>query len=143
MKQLILYSDAKAKTERFAICDHAGNPVWYGRFFDNDYDFNGEQSSGELSAAKKAVFLASKVQEEINEPLKLTLYVDAQWLCWANADNGKGGKAKKLRSAAKRLGVEMEVVHISGKSNPADQYTICKGFKKWQDNVLSELISEC
>src|SRR5215472_2077692 len=62
---LTLYSDAKAKNDRFAICDKRGNPVWHGRFFATDHDYNGEQSSSEIAAAKKAVWLASKVKETL------------------------------------------------------------------------------
>ena len=62
---LTLYCDAKAKNDRFAICDKRGNPVWHGRFFATDHNYNGEQSSGEIAAAKKAVWLASKVKETL------------------------------------------------------------------------------
>jgi len=55
---LTLYCDAKANNDRFAICDKRGNPVWHGRFFATDHDYNGEQSAGEIAAAKKAVWLA-------------------------------------------------------------------------------------
>ena len=146
MKKLILFSDAKASKERFAICDKNGNPIWHGRFFENERDFNGEQSSGELAAAKKAVWLASKVKEAIGEEdLFLELRVDAEWLTWANEvgqedDQGQGGKARVLGSQAKKFGIELEVVHIPGQENPADQFTTCTGFKKWSDNNLIDLV---
>jgi len=44
---LTLYCDAKANNDRFAICDKCGNPIWHGRFFATDHDYNGEQSAGE------------------------------------------------------------------------------------------------
>src|SRR5690606_10267266 len=122
---LTLYTDAKARTDRFAVCDAGGEPVWYGKFFDGDRDYNGEQSSGEMAAAKKAVWLASKVAEAVGGVVKLTLKVDAEWLTWANcSDPKRGGKAKDLRHAAERLGVVLEVEHISGTSNPADKWTV-------------------
>ena len=142
-KEVVLYSDAKAKYDRFGITDADGKPVWYGRFFDNDRDYNGEQSSGEMAAAKKAVWLASKIAEKIGEAVRLRLRVDAQWLCYANGYTGaykeSGGKALQLAEAAQRLGVDLIVEWVPGKENPADDYTICKGFQKWQDADLESL----
>jgi len=139
--QIILFSDAKSRTERFGIADAAGNPVWFGRFFDDDRDFNGEQSSGEMAAAKKAVWLASQVAKAIGaRTIRLRLKVDAEWLTWANATDEKvGGKARALRQAAERLNVVLEVEHVAGATNPADKLTVCSGFKKWQDNDLRAL----
>jgi hypothetical protein len=143
---VILYSDAKAKNDRFGITDKDGNPVWYGRFFDNDRDYNGEQSSGEMAAANKAVWLASKVGESAGAGgIKFILMVDVQWLTYANSDlinTDAGGKAKALRYAAERLGVVLDVGHVAGLDNPADKYTVCDGYKKWQDNDLAALAKE-
>jgi len=143
---LTLYSDANASHSRFAICDRDGKPLWYGRFFDNDREFDGEQSSGEMAAAKKAVWLAGKIKEAIGaDSLRLTLMVDAEWLCWANEAlkpdwNGKtGGKAKFLAFAAKKAGVDLDVQHVRGVDNPADPWTTAAGFKKWSDNDLAAL----
>ena len=142
--QITLYTDAKAKFDRFAICDCNGEVVWYGRFFDNDRDYNGEQSSGEMAAAKKAVWLALKVAEALGESaIALNLKVDAEWLTWANGTDPKvGGKAKALREAAQRLNVALTVEHIPGTTNPADAWTIKSGYKKWSDNNLADLAIE-
>lgn len=141
---LILFADAKARTSRFAICNAKGEPVWYGRFFGDDRDFNGEQSSGEMAAAKKAVWFASKIKDTIGaEAIRLTLKIDAEWLTWANevrSGGTSGGKARPLGEMAQRLGVVLTVEHIAGVSNPADQYTVASGFKKWQDNDLTALV---
>jgi hypothetical protein len=141
---LTLYSDAMAKNDRFAICDKRGNPVWHGRFFATDHDYNGEQSSGEIAVAKKAVWLASKVKETLGlSAIKLALKVDAEWLCYANAvRQGKegGGRARALGDLAVRSGVVLTVEHVAGGKNPADKYTISAGFKKWQDTDLTTLI---
>lgn len=141
---LTLYTDAKARTDRFAICDRKGEPVWFGKFFDNDRDYDGEQSSGEMAAAKKAVWLASKVKETIGaSAISLTLKVDAEWLCWANevATGGKaGGKARPLGEMAQRYGIVLTVEHVPGVDNPADRYTVTTGFQKWQDTDLRGLI---
>jgi hypothetical protein len=131
--RLVLYSDAKASKERFGICGPDRAPVWYGRFFPDDPDFDGEQSSGEMAAAKKAVWLASKVAEALGGTVALDLRVDAEWLCWANATDGRGGKAQVLANAARRLGVALTVSHIPGTQNPADKWTIADGYQRWQD----------
>ena len=144
---LTLITDAKARTDRFAVCDRNGNPVWFGKFFEDDRDYNGEQSSGEMAAAKKAVWLASKVKDALGAAaIRLTLKVDAEWLCYANAvagnpmDNKTGGKARPLGELAQRYGIVLNIQHISGVSNPADKYTVCSGFKKWQDADLLALV---
>jgi hypothetical protein len=140
---LTLYSDAKAKNDRFAICDKHGNPVWHGRFFATDHDYNGEQSSGEIAAAKKAVWLASKVKQTLGlSAIKLALKVDTEWLCYAAVRQGKegGGRTRALGEIAVRSGVVLTVEHITGGKNPADRYTISAGLKKWQDTDLTTLI---
>jgi len=138
--EVTLYSDAKARTGRFAICDAAGRAVWYGRFFASDRDFNGEQSTGEMAAAKKAVWLAGKIAEAVGGRVRLTLRVDAQWLLWANVtDPKRGGKAKELRRAAERADVVLAVEYVAGVDNPADAWTVCRSFQRWQDSHLPSL----
>jgi hypothetical protein len=139
--EVTLYSDAKARTGRFAIFDSAGEPVWFGRFFDDDSDFSGEQSTGEMSAAKKAVWLARQVANAIGcQAIRLRLLVDAEWLTWANGtDPDRGGKAKALRVAAERANVVLRIEHVAGTANPADKYTVAGGYKRWQDNDLAAL----
>lgn len=127
--ELTLITDAKASHSRFAICDGSGNVVWFGRFFDNDRDFNGEQSSGELAAAKKAVWLAGKVKEALGAPaMRLTLKVDAQWLTYQDKFKQKGSI---LTAMAKAANIELHVEWIAGTSNPADKWTTASGFKKY------------
>lgn len=138
-KEVVLYSDAKASKDRFGITDKDGNAVWYGRFFEDDRDYNGEQSSGELAAAKKAVWLASKISEKVGGVVKLTLKVDAEWLCWANETDGRGGKAKQLRQLADRYNVVLNVEHVYGCDNPADYYTTCPGYQSYKDVNLATL----
>ena len=112
-------------------------------FFSDDRDYDGSQWSGELTAAKKAVWLASKVKEAIDtDTIKLTLKVDAEWLCHANnvksGDRG-GGRARELGLAARRLGVKLEVEWIPGVQNPADRFTLATGYKGWKENYLKDL----
>jgi len=144
--KIVFYSDAKAKFDRFAITDESGQPVWHGNFFENDREYDGEQSSGEMAAAKKAVWLAGKVKTALAlDSVELELRVDAQWLVWANefSPNTKtGGKARSLALLAIHHGVELTVVHVPGVDNPADTYTLKgKGFlrySEWLDVTIAE-----
>ncbi|WP_067974952.1 hypothetical protein [Mycolicibacter icosiumassiliensis] len=128
---ITLISDAKASARRFGVCDQDGDPVWYGR----DFDEIGEQSAAEMAAAKKAVWLAGKIRQQQGlSVLALTLKVDAQWLTYANGESG-GGKAAELRNAAAKAGIVLTVEWIPGTDNPADQYTVGGGYMKWQEGV--------
>lgn len=136
-----LFVDAKARCQRFAICDAAGKVVWYGIFFEDDQSFSygdrNEQSACECAAARKAIWLASKIKESVGAPaLRLTLKVDAQWLCTG------GGKATVLQSDARRFNIELNLEWISGSENPADSWTTASGFKKWNDRPLAELATQ-
>ncbi|MFL0278099.1 hypothetical protein [Mycobacterium sp. SMC-19] len=130
--ELTLYSDAKVSADRFGIVFGDDDPAWYGKFFGEV----GEQSRGEMEAAKKAVWYASKVAERTGHTLRLNLFVDAQWLWHANGDTG-GGKAAALRDYARRLGVVLHVEWIPGSENPADEYTVCSGYVKWTETIYA------
>ena len=130
---LILYSDAKWSADRYAVCDKEGNPVWFGKFFAQ----MASQAECELDAANKAVWFASKVKEAVGATsLRLTLYVDAQYLIYQDSPKQKG---YELTKAADKFGIALDVQWIPGNENPADQYTVCAGFKKWSDNDLGSL----
>jgi hypothetical protein len=136
--QVTLYVDAKASHDRFAITDEDGNVLWYGKFFDNDSDYNGEQSSGELAAAKKAVWLASKIKEATgSDAIKLNLYVDAQWLTYQDHPGQKGFVLTQL---ARKYNIDLNIEWIPGANNPADSWTTRSGYKKWSDNNLRSLV---
>jgi hypothetical protein len=121
VKEVVLYSDATPK--RFAIATADGQGVWYGDFLQG----HEHAAAAEMDAAKKAVWMA--VQAGAN---RLVLRVDAEWLTWANATDGKGGKAKALRWYAEDLGVDLVVEHVSGRDNPADRFTRQTGWREWQ-----------
>ena len=132
---LTLYCDAKASAGRYGICDKDGNVVWHGRFFEEDDA--GEQSRAELSAAKKAVWFASKVKESLEQnALMLNLFVDAEWLTYQ--DHG-GQKGYVLTQIARKYNIKLNVSWIPGVENPADEWTTASGFKKWSDNDLTKL----
>lgn len=134
-KKLVLYSDAKAKNNRFGVCDRNGHPLWYGQF----YDPVEEQSAAEMEAAKKAVWLSSQIGQRAGQQIELHLVVDAEWLTWADAGDGRGGKAVALAHAAERAGVKLVTHWVSGQKNPADEYTICRGYLKWQEGLPADV----
>lgn len=141
--QITMFTDAKASKQRFAVCGENGQPLWFGRFFDNDVDFNGEQSTGEMAAAKKAVWLASKIREAVGgDAIVLNLFVDAKWLTYANAvfeGSPKGGSARELGLMAMKYNILLRVRHIPGRDNPADKYTVATGYRRWNENDLKLL----
>lgn len=139
---ITLYANARATTSRFAICDKNHDPIWYGTFYGKDREYNGSQASGDLAAAKKAIWLASKVKEKLGLPaIRCTLRVQAEWLTRANTvqygENG-GGQARSLGRLADRSAVFLTVEHMA--DNPAEKYTTVPGFLKWQDTDLSSLL---
>jgi hypothetical protein len=131
--RVTLYSDYKQRGEKFAVCNEDGGVLWYGRLFEGDT----EQSSGELAAALKAVWLAGQIRQAVNaEAIELELRVDAQYLTYQDNPKQKGFR---LTEAARRQNVALSVVWVPGTQNPADKYTVAHGFKKWQDNDLYTL----
>lgn len=44
--------------------------------------------------------------------------------------------------SAKRFGLILNVEWIPGTQNPADEWTVATGFKKWSDNDLASLAKE-
>jgi hypothetical protein len=131
---LTLYSDAKARTRRFAITDVNGNGLWYGREFEEI-----EQSACELSAACKAVYLAGLARKTAGIPafaLELILNVDAQWLTYFRGKN----KAAPLKRDAEKQGIKLHVNWIPGNENPADDLTVSGGYCKSADNLEQVLL---
>ena len=137
---LKLYSDAKASKNRYAIVDQDGEPIWYGLFFANDRDYESTQASGELAAAKKAIWLAGKVVEKLGHTITLDLHVDAEWLTWGTATSGRGGKALVLGQLDKKMNVDLRISWVKGTKNPADQYTTCHGYKPYDIGVAANLV---
>jgi hypothetical protein len=133
-----LFVDAKARCQRFAITDANGSVVWYGIFFEDDRSFSygdrNEQSACECAAARKAIWLASKIKEAVNATaIRLHLNVDAQWLTTL------AGKATILASDARRFNIELDMKWVEGTSNPADSWTTAGGFKRWNDEPIEHL----
>lgn len=119
---LDLYTDYASKYDRFAITDSQGNGLWYGKSFESL-----EQSEGEKDAVCKAIYLAGKTRQQAgiaSNCLLLTVYTDAEWLTYWN--NGNDNKAASLKYEAGKAGIELDIVHIPGSDNPADDLTRTK-----------------
>lgn len=132
---LKLFSDAKARRSQFGICDREGRVVWYGKF-GRTYQSK-EQIHAELEAASYALWLANKVR--ITNGLKaiqLDLVVDAQALVYRAQKHQIGYQLTRL---AKKYAIDLSVLWIPGRQNPADQWTVADGQKSWRDNDLSKL----
>lgn len=128
---LVLYSDANCKNNRFAVCNGNKQPVYFGNFFNG----TANQAMAELEAAKKALWVAVKVKEHYElEAMKLVLYVDAEWLTY---QDNKKQKGFILTEFANKNNIVLEVVHISGKDNPADKYT--QEPKKYNIDIFKKL----
>lgn len=127
--ELTLITDAYFKKNRFAVCDEAGNPLWYGSFFDDEPQ---DQADAELKAALKAVWLAGKIKELKNiSGMTLKIKTDAEYLKY---QDHKGQKGYALTVACQKKGIVLEIEHIKSAENPADYYSRCEGFMKWQEN---------
>lgn len=133
---LTLCINAAFNSGRFAITTFDGQPVWFGRFFENDGHIS-NSATAEKAAAMKAVWLAGKVREAMGaEKLHLRLFTDAQWLTMPL------GQAKELHESAAFRGLDFRPRWMSGQSNPADAFTRCAGYQKADLQAVIELVTE-
>lgn len=144
---LTLFTDAKAYTNRFAICDKDGQPVWCGPFGD-DRNYKGNIATGELACAIRAIWLGKQIKRALEaDALNLTLKVDAQWLTWGNGvempdDDGKGGKARHLGILARDYKLNLRILHIPGVNNPADFWTVDNAIIDWRRADVQSLLDK-
>lgn len=112
----------------FAVTDHAGDDAWYGDFFDRDGV--ADQTSADIAAANKAIYLAGKAREYAGLDvvgLRLTLsnhHVDLDALL---------GSAIKHRVHV--------VIDLTDGHNPALDQCREPGYRSWQEIALSDLFS--
>ncbi|WP_309386074.1 hypothetical protein [Cerasicoccus frondis] len=123
-----------ATPKRYCVCSHDGTPVWFGNFFAEDRVT--DEFRGELEAAKKAIWLASKAKDELCLPsLKVIIKTDSTRV----AQTALGD----LRESARRNHIDaVEAVIIPGAENPADKNTRGKGFLRWSDFNLNQLFTK-
>lgn len=131
---LTLCVDARLEHGRFAITTTSGEPLWFGRFFENDGHIS-NQATAEKAAAMKAVWLAGKVREAIGSTqLHLRLLTDAKWLTM------NMGQATELHSIAKSRGLVFRPLWIAGKTNPADALTTGRGYQSADIALTAEFL---
>jgi hypothetical protein len=119
----------------YAVCDGEGTVLWYGTFHERDRHYRkGNQVSADLSAAGKAIFLASKARtlakvELARLHLSLTNpHVDTGYL---------------IREAtAWRLLLDIEI--NDDPNNPPAAVAWCEhpGFQDWKDADLPALVQD-
>lgn len=114
----------------YAVCDQAGQPLWFGAFFDSDSDFTaGDAESADFAAAKKAIWLAGRAREDSGEAaLNLTLTVSRP-----DMDDDV------LTAAATRAKVALSLEIAD--DNPAIDQCQEPGFKTWREVNLADLVA--
>lgn len=118
---IVLFCDAKSSADRIAVCDEQGEPLFAGTAGLGRPE-NGDNTDHELAAAIKALELANSTKELAGlKCIAVELRFDAEWM------RGMVGKAKPIRDFAREHGLKVTMVHISGESNPADQWTVGGG----------------
>lgn len=115
----------------YAVCDSAGKPVWFGAFHSSDSDFTpGDEESADLAAAKKAIWLAGKAREELDEEaLNLTLTVSRP---------GLGSDVLTAAATRAKLALTLDI----SDDNPAIDQCQEPGFKTWREVNLTTLVDQ-
>ncbi len=113
----------------FAICTEEDDAIWYGNFFDGDkVRVAGDLISAEQSVAEKAVWIAAKALEAAGyEQGRLYLHTTCPALDEA-----------ALRAQGARFGVAVEV-EVNEDLRAVTMAEV-PGYKRWQDNTLSDLV---
>ena len=114
----------------FAIVDADRNAVWYGRFFEDDHFRQaGDVVSGEISAAEKAVWVASRAFAaagvEVGRLILETTCPDVY--------------EEEMRASGARYGIAVDVRLTD--DDRAVEMALVPGYKRWQDSDLAELVS--
>lgn len=116
----------------FAVVNDEDEPIWYGKFFDDDrIRTAGDLISAEQSAANKAVWLASKALEAAGHDCGRVIITTT---CHELDEH-------KLKEDGARFSMAVDVL-VDPDDERAVDVASAPGFKKWQDNDLSELVEE-
>lgn len=129
-REVTLCSAFAKGLNRFAVTGEYGEPLWFGDVRERVAD----EGEGQVNAALKAIWLASKIAEAASlRRLRLNLIVDAEWLTWSTE---RGQRAGRLRETAARYGIDLALQWRVGARNPAYDVATGKGFRAWQNNDL-------
>ncbi len=118
---------ADAAAGQFAVCGAAGQPVWYGRFRD-DEQFD-HQSHAEHAAARKAIWLAGQARMDSERPAA-TLH-----LTMSRPDVNPGD----LESAAASARLLLDV-RIADLDNPASEWCAADGWLHYRSTPMASLL---
>jgi len=119
----------------YAVCDAEGTALWYGSFYQRDRHYRkGNQVSADLSAAAKAIFIASKARQHTNNDLArlcLTLtnpHVDTNYL---------------IREATSwHLLLDIEINDDPANPPAAVEWCQTPGFQDWKEADLAALVED-
>ncbi|UOG23768.1 hypothetical protein MTX80_23505 (plasmid) [Gordonia amicalis] len=128
--QVTLYAAGDSEVNSFAICSEHGEDPWYGEFHENDRVT--DQDSADISAARKAIYLAGQAREQESlELIGLRLVVSNHHV---TADS------VQRDSLRHKVFVSIEVVD-HGEDNPALEVCRLPGFRSWREVSLTDLLA--
>ncbi|MFF2088598.1 hypothetical protein ACFVVM_32845 [Nocardia sp. NPDC058176] len=128
---ITLWSAGDAEVDSYAICAENGDVAWYNTFYDDDKV--DDQTSADIAAAQKAIWLAGKVREEVG--------ADAARLALTVSNHEVQAADPKLATAAVKAHLVVEI-EISDDVNPALEWCQTPGFQRWQEFRLTDAITD-
>lgn len=128
--QVTLYAAGDSEVDSFAVCSEHGEDPWYGEFHDNDKV--SDQDSADISAARKAIYLAGQAREQNNlELIGLHLVV---------SNHRINHLVLQRDSLRHKVFVTIDVVD-TGEENPALEVCRLPGFRSWREVSLTDLLA--
>ena len=124
--RVVLNAAGDAEVNSFAVCK-GEKVLWYGTFHPDDKHYDGEQTTADVEAMKKAVWLATKIKEAAKvETLMLELHV-----C--------NHEVPKPTGACVKAGLGLEF-HLNDQGVPAVDWCRENGFLGWREVALPPLV---
>lgn len=128
--QVTLYAAGDSEVNSFAVCSEDGEDPWYGEFHPNDKVT--DQDGADISAARKAIYLAGQAREQESlELIGLRLVV---------SNHRVTAEAVQRDSLRHKVFVTIEVVD-NGEDNPALEVCRLPGFRSWREVSLTDLVA--
>ena len=126
--RIILTAAGDAEVNSYAVC-YGGKVAWYGEFFPDDKGYSqGDQTSADTEAMKKAVWLAAKAKEELGlDTLMLELHILNHEVPTPTRACAKAG-----------LGLDF---HIDDTAEIALEWARENGFQSWREVALKDLLA--
>ena len=126
-KTVKLFTSASRSSRRFAVSNQRQLPIFYGIFVDAD-GYKNTQLSADILAAKKAIFLAKKIESSSNTPISLQVFVK----------NDLVKDHEEVKKYINYMGGMVEIITDSFE----DSCALCNSYKyrRWNDVTLDELV---